>query len=90
MRSGFALRGPTYPMIPHMAYEPPFGTAKSPAFATPHVGGRSTELSSNEASDGSTEFLHFPEILCFGEDAHDRLRARRPDENSASFAPTPR
>jgi hypothetical protein len=72
-------------MIPHMAYEPPFGTAKSPAIATPCVGGRSTELSSNEVGDGTTEASRLLEILGLGEDAHDGLGSGWSDEH-APFA----
>src|SRR5689334_4113406 len=89
MRSGFALRGPTYPMIPHTAYEPPFGTAKSPAIATSCVGGRSTELSSNEVGDASTEAPCFRVILGLGQDANDRLRSGWPDEDSALLSHFP-
>ena len=61
-------------------------TRKSPAFATPCVGGRSTELSSNESGDGTTEVARICEILGLGEDADDRLGSGRTDEDSAAFS----
>src|SRR6476646_2397549 len=45
--------------------------------------GRSAELSRYESADPSTELLRFPGIFCLGQDSHERLRARRTDNNPA-------
>src|SRR6476646_4331188 len=81
MRSGFARRGPTYPMIPHMP-STSLWKRKSPAFATPRVGGRSTELSSNQVADRSRQLLCLLEIARFSQDTDDRLGPGGTDENA--------
>src|SRR5689334_2597436 len=81
MRSGFARRGPTYPMIPHMP-STSLWKRKSPAFPTPRVGGRSTELSSNQVADRSRQLRCLLEIARFSQDADDRLGPGGTDENA--------
>src|SRR5713226_3245364 len=101
MRSGLHALGPTYPMIPHTLGTPSLAcgflgsqvdlsattpeTRKSPAFATSCVGGRSTELSSNESGDGTTEVARLCEILSLRQNTDDGLCSRGADEHAAAF-----
>src|SRR5437870_4930155 len=91
MRSGLHVLGPTYPMIPHTLGAPSrvrgFSpeTRKSPAFATHCVGGRSTELSTNESSDATTEVPRLGVVLSLRQDTDHGLCSGGADEHAASL-----
>src|SRR5713226_6283286 len=99
MRSGLHALGPTYPMIPHTLGTPSRAcgflgsqvdlsattpeTRKSPAFATSCVGGRSTELSSNESGNATTEVTRLRVLLSLRQNTDYRLRSGGADKHTA-------